>query len=100
MEIKRLNINQYRDYKEKDLQTRINLMADVYKNFGWDGESQINPTKVFLSEEDSVELLEIMTNDNKDPESMGIKLLWLNKGASTDRKLKKGKVRLLKGWMK
>ena len=75
-------------------------LMNFYRDIGWDGEQNIDPTKVTVNEKDWLVLIKKMepaggTHDAR----VASGWMFTIKGPSGSNKVKTGKVRLKKGWV-
>lgn len=80
-------------------------LVEFYRKLGWDGESEVDPTKVRLCRHDWQELVgsEVERARQLFPDcsplevNLSVGFLWVNKGPSCNGTTP-GKVELLPGW--
>jgi hypothetical protein len=74
------------------------VLLKFYRALGWDGEGELDPCKVKTTKAVYNRLYDTMYA--KYPEVVGIGMLMVNQGPSTDDNVPPGKVCLLEGWVK
>jgi hypothetical protein len=94
------------DYRKIGGESVLIRMLNFYKALGWDGKSDIDPTKIIISEDDWQDIckLEMDRAEEEYPEHPGdarvtAGLIMMNYGPSAEN-VGKGTVRLLSGWIK
>jgi len=75
-------------------------LMNFYRDIGWDGKQEIEPMKVIINEDDWLKVIKKMESAGmtKD-ERIGAGLLFTNRGPSGSKKVKRGRVKLMKGWV-
>lgn len=75
-------------------------LMNFYRDIGWDGKQEIEPMNVVVNEDDWLKLVKDMESAGmtKD-ERIGAGWLFTNRGPSGSSKVKRGRVKLLKGWV-
>jgi hypothetical protein len=73
-------------------------LLKFYRALGWDGKDELDPCKVKTTKAVYNRLYDTMYA--KCPEPVGIGMLMVNQGPSTDDNIPPGKVCLLEGWVK
>jgi hypothetical protein len=84
----------------KNVSSPAERLTKFYELLGWDGENNIDPTKVRLNEED---LEALIKNEMENAKKFGLTaidvgFLWLNKGPGGDKDIEKGTILLKDGW--
>lgn len=75
-------------------------LMNFYRDIGWDGKQEIEPMKVIINEGDWLKVVKKMESPGMtQDERIGAGLLLTNRGPSGSKKVKRGKVKLLKGWV-
>lgn len=71
----------------------------LYESIGWDKAKQLEPSKITISEHDSMDILDnyYLVNEKERGARM---ILWLNYGPSSSKDVPPGKIKLEEGWMK
>ena len=77
-----------------------NKLMNFYRDLGWDGKQEIEPMNVVINEGDWIKVVKKMESAGmtKD-ERIGVGLMFANRGPSGSKKVKHGRVKLLKGWV-
>ncbi|MFW5891189.1 MAG: hypothetical protein ACOCUI_03125 [bacterium] len=71
------------------------MIINFYNDIGWDGESELDPTKVVINPVDWENIVnEIQEKAETQDELIAIGFLWLNKGAGAENEVPKGRVRI------
>jgi len=78
----------------------VNKLMNFYADLGWDGQQNLEPQKVVVNESDWLKLVKKMESARMtEDERIGAGLMFTNKGPSGSNKVKRGKVKLIKGWV-
>ena len=80
--------------------TTLDKIANFYKDLGWDGNSKVEPGKVVVNEDDWLKLIgKIKTRYSDEDKRLRAAFTFTNYGPSGSNKVKRGKVKLKKGWV-
>jgi len=90
----------YEDLPNVKGKTTLDKIANFYMDLGWDGQQNLDPKKVIVNESDWLKLIKKIepvagTQDQK----ISAGLTFTNYGPSGSNKIKRGKVKLVKGWV-
>jgi len=78
----------------------VNKLMNFYADLGWDGQQNLDPKKVVINEADWLKVVKKMeTAGGTQDERISAGLMFTNKGPSGSNKVKRGKVKLIKGWV-
>jgi len=91
-----------KDFPEIRGNSPWDVIANFYKDLGWDGFTPIKPAKVIVSEDDwnSLYWRVIAADIDPDPrDNVSAGGLFVHKGPSADKDIEKGKVVLEEGWI-
>jgi len=76
------------------------IIVNLYKDLGWDGEKTVIPDNIIMNEDDWKELLQYVQSHSGSVDHMvGNGLRLTNYGPSGDDDIPPGHVRLLDGWV-
>lgn len=75
-------------------------LMNFYRDIGWDGKQEIEPMNVVVNDGDWLKLIKDvesagMTKD----ERIGVGWMFVRRGPSGSKKVKRGRVKLLEGWV-
>ena len=77
-------------------------LMNFYADLGWDGKQNLKPSNIVVNEDDWLKLIEEITPKDAsmtEDDRMAAKWMFTNKGPSGSNKVKRGKVKLVKGWV-
>lgn len=78
----------------------VNKLMSFYVDLGWDGQQNLEPKKVIVNESDWLKLVKDMESAGMtQDERISAGLMFTHKGPSGSNKVKRGKVKLIKGWV-
>ena len=80
----------------------VTKLMNFYADLGWDGKQNLKPGNVVVNEADWLKMIEEMTPKDvfsTEDDRMAAKWMFTNKGPSGSNKVKRGKVKLVKGWV-
>ena len=78
----------------------VNKIMNFYADLGWDGHQNLEPQKVVVNESDWLKLVKKMESAGMtQDERISAGLIFTNKGPSGSNKIKRGNVKLMKGWV-
>ena len=70
----------------------LEALLNFYEDLGWNRNEPLKPTRVVMSEDEWLELLEQLIQIEGDDHRLDIGFLMINKGPSGNRNIAKGKV--------
>lgn len=89
-----------KDFPEIRGNSPWDVIANFYKDLGWNGFTPLKPSKVIISEDDWNSLYwRVIATDINPKDNVSAAGMLIDRGPSADKDIERGKVVLEEGWI-